>query len=182
MPFARHHDGGKPPPMPLSFRPADPSDVETVRLLADRIWNACYPGIIPPEQIRYMLAWMYAPHKLTAELARGVTYELALLDGEPVAYLAHELRADGSVLYLNKLYLLPELHGRGFGQGMLARVNQSARTAGAAELELRVNRANGRALRAYERAGFRIVDSVCQDIGGGFVMDDYVMRRPVAVT
>jgi ribosomal protein S18 acetylase RimI-like enzyme len=165
--------------MALTFRPCGPEDLETVRRLADRIWQACYPGIIPPEQIRYMLEWMYAPHKLAAELARGVTYELALLAGEPVGYLAHELQAGGAILHLNKLYLVPELHGRGHGQAMLCRVLAAARTGAAREIELRVNRGNSRAVRAYERAGFRVAESVCQDIGAGFVMDDFVMRRPV---
>jgi hypothetical protein len=34
-------------------------------------------------------------------------------------------------------------------------------------------------VRAYERSGFRVAESVCQDIGAGFVMDDFVMRRLV---
>ncbi len=165
--------------MALTFRPCGPEDLETVRQLADRIWQACYPGIIPPEQIRYMLEWMYAPHKLASELARGVTYELAELADEPVGYLAHELQTAGTVLHLNKLYLVPELHGHGHGQTMLRRVFAAARGSGVREIELRVNRGNSRAVRAYERAGFRVAESVCQDIGAGFVMDDFVMRRPL---
>lgn len=163
--------------MPLAFRPATISDVETIRALADRIWHACYPGIIPVEQIRYMLGWMYSPHKLTEQIRHGMCYELALLEGAAVGYLAYERRADGTVLYLNKLYLVPEHHGRGLGQAALEHVFATARAAGAATVELRVNKANVRALRAYERAGFMIADSLRQDIGGGYVMDDFVMRR-----
>lgn len=165
--------------MSCAFRAATPADLETIRELADRIWHACYPGLITPEQIRYMLGWMYAPHKLAGELARGVTYELVEHAGKPVGYLAHELQAGGATLHLNKLYLLPEWHGLGLGQRMLRRVLTAARGAGAVEVELRVNRGNTRAVRAYERAGFRITATVCQDIGAGYVMDDYVMRRPV---
>lgn len=165
--------------MSLTFRPATGADVETIRALADRIWHACYPGIITPEQIRYMLAWMYAPHKLAAELQHGVRYELALLDGTVAGYLAHELQADGAVLHLNKLYLVPELQGRGHGQVMLAHVFAIARAAGARTVELRVNKANHRAVRAYQRAGFTVAESLCQDIGGSFKMDDYVMRREI---
>ncbi len=163
--------------MALEFRPARSHDLETIRALADRIWHVCYPGIITPEQIRYMLGWMYAPHKLAAEFARGVSYELAWLDGLTVGYLAYELQPGGTVLHLNKLYLVPELHGRGLGRAMLDRVEAVAGTAGVAAIELRVNRGNQRALRAYERAGFEVVDAVRQEIGGGFVMDDFVLRR-----
>jgi len=165
--------------MSCAFRAATPADLETVRQLAGRIWHACYPGIITPAQIRYMLGWMYAPHKLAGELARGVTYELVERAGEPVGYLAHELQSAGATLHLNKLYLLPELQGQGLGQRMLRRVLAAAARAGAAHVELRVNRANVRAVRAYERAGFQITATACLDIGAGYVMDDYVMRRAV---
>lgn len=165
--------------MSCAFRAVTPADLETVRRLADRIWHACYPGIISPGQIGYMLGWMYAPHKLAGELARGVTYELVELAGKPVGYLAHELQDGGTTLHLNKLYLLPELQGQGLGQRMLRRVFATARQAGAAQVELRVNRANVRAVRAYERAGFQITATACLDIGADYVMDDYVMRRAV---
>ena len=36
-----------------------------------------------------------------------------------------------------------------------------------------------RAIQAYQRAGFQTSDSVTADIGHGFVMDDFIMRRPV---
>ena len=41
---------------------------------------------------------------------------------------------------------------------------------------LTVNRRNERAIGAYRRAGFREVRAQVTDIGGGYVMDDYVME------
>ena len=38
--------------------------------------------------------------------------------------------------------------------------------------------ANAPAIATYQRHGFAIVATDCADIGGGFVMDDYVMSRP----
>jgi hypothetical protein len=35
------------------------------------------------------------------------------------------------------------------------------------------------AVEAYKRMGFAIEKEVVADIGGGFVMDDYLMTRPV---
>jgi hypothetical protein len=43
-----------------------------------------------------------------------------------------------------------------------------------------VNKANARAIMAYKRNGFVITESVITDIGGGFVMDDYVMAKDLA--
>ena len=49
----------------------------------------------------------------------------------------------------------------------------------AKEVRLQVNKANVRAQRAYERFGFVRIEEAVFDIGGGFVMDDYIMARSV---
>lgn len=163
-------------PEAITFREASHADIETIRALADRIWHACYPGMISVEQIRFMLAWMYAPEKLAEDMQRGVRYELAMADGHAVGYLGHELQREKRVLHLHKIYLSPELHGRGVGQAMLAHVAQTARNVGMHAVELGVNKANHRALAAYGRAGFVVAESFVQDIGNGFVMDDHLLR------
>ena len=48
-------------------------------------------------------------------------------------------------------------------------------TQAGAPVQLRVNRHNLRAQRAYQRAGFLHSHDLCQDIGNGFVMDDHVL-------
>ena len=42
---------------------------------------------------------------------------------------------------------------------------------------LAVNKNNATAIAAYLKHGFRIADAVVKEIGGGFVMDDYIMER-----
>jgi ribosomal protein S18 acetylase RimI-like enzyme len=78
---------------------------------------------------------------------------------------------------LHKLYLLPELHGRGLGSRLLEHCQDEARRQGARRLILAVNKRNARAIAAYRRNGFAVVESVVTDIGGGFVMDDYLMGK-----
>ena len=41
---------------------------------------------------------------------------------------------------------------------------------------LTVNKYNELGIRAYEGTGFETIDSVETDIGGGFIMDDYIME------
>jgi diamine N-acetyltransferase len=165
--------------MTLTFQPASAAEVLLIRDLAERIWHASYTGMIPPEQIRYMLDWMYASHRLEAEIERGVQYEIVRCSGRPSGYLAWEWDPSNpsAAAFLNKLYLLPELHGQGLGQRLLDHVFASISELGATAVELRVNRGNTRALRAYERAGFRCVETRVTDIGAGFVMDDFILRR-----
>ena len=166
--------------MPLEIRPASRLDLEVVRHLAERIWPECYGAMLPPGQVRYMLDWMYASHRLQADWDRGVRYRLALLEGRPVGYLAWEWEAGTDAAFLNKLYLVPELHGRGHGQEMITSVREQVLLAGIPRLELRVNRQNQKAIRAYVRAGFVVVQTLVTDIGSGFVMDDFLMRLDVA--
>ncbi len=161
------------------IRRATESDLPTVRRLADRIWKACYPGMISGAQIDHMLGWMYSEAQLRQDVARGVRLELVEVDGVPVGYLATEADGPSGILHLHKLYLVPERHGRGEGRWMLDHVLDLARAGGFREIRLRVNKANARALRAYERAGFRKLEAVTVDIGAGFVMDDFVLGRDV---
>lgn len=158
----------------IVFRRATAADVPLLRDLAERIWRAYYPAIIGVAQVEYMLGWMYSAETIERELGEGVVWEVATLDAEAVGFLSVTPEAHAK---LNKLYLLPELHGRGLGAAMIERACAVARELGASELFLQVNKRNERAIRAYERAGFHRVKEAVFDIGGGFVMDDYVLAR-----
>ena len=81
---------------------------------------------------------------------------------------------------LHKLYLLPEMQGRGLGSRLLQHVEHEVRAGRACQLILSVNKRNAKAITAYKRNGFVIAESVVTDIGGGFVMDDYVMVKDLS--
>ncbi len=161
--------------MTLSFTTATVDNIPLLRDLAHRIWHACYPDIISATQIDYMLARFFDEAALRRDFEAGVLWEIAWLEAQPVGFLAAAPDVATERLKLSKLYLRPEFHGRGLGQQMLARVTALAHRTHSRAIYLTVNKANNRAIRAYERAGYRQTDSLVADIGGGFVMDDYVM-------
>ena len=149
--------------------------------LAGVIWRACYPGIITSEQIDYMLARMYSLDVLRDEIrSQGIRYDRLLLDGELAGFASYGPTSEPGVMKLHKLYLLPELHGRGLGSRLLQHVEGEVRAGAGRRLILSVNKRNAKAIAAYQRNGFRIVESVVTDIGGGFVMDDYIMAKELA--
>ncbi len=128
-----------------------------------------------------MLARMYAPDTLRAEIhSQGIRYDLLLVDGKPAGFASYGPTSEPGVMKLHKLYLLPELHGRGLGSRMLEHCECEIRAAGACRLILSVNKRNDQAIAAYRRNGFIVAESVVTDIGGGFVMDDYVMAKSVS--
>jgi len=164
-----------PSPASLSTRAAIAADIPLVRELAERTWRVSYAEMLTGAQIEYMLAWMYAPEQIAKELREGVVWEVAMHEGEPIGFLSVALI--GPQAKLNKLYVLPELQGRGFGAALLRRVEEIAQARGAQEIWLQVNKHNDRARRVYERAGYAVERGAVFDIGGGFVMDDFLLRR-----
>jgi diamine N-acetyltransferase len=83
-------------------------------------------------------------------------------------------------VFISKLYVVAAHRSAGAGRRTLELLNGMARERGATHLWLTVNRGNP-SVRAYERQGFKIVEAVVMDIGGGYVMDDYKMEKEVAL-
>ncbi|MFT5468618.1 MAG: RimJ/RimL family protein N-acetyltransferase [Verrucomicrobiales bacterium] len=162
----------------IALRLATVEDVPLIRELADEIWRAVYPGVISIEQIEFMIDWMYAAEKLKNDIAEGeIRFWIFDLADEPVGFASIGPGEAELELHLHKLYLKPTLHGRGFGSAALQQLLTESRSLEADEISLRVNRANEPAIRCYERNGFTREREICDDIGGGFVMDDYWMVR-----
>jgi ribosomal protein S18 acetylase RimI-like enzyme len=156
-------------------------ELPAVQRIAGVVWRAHYPGIITREQIEYMLERGYALPILEGFLEgndRGL--ELATVDGALAGFAAWYVTDDGSEAKLDKLYVLQSQQRLGVGGRLIARVDELAQAAGARTLLLNVNKRNAQAIRAYEKHGFAIRDAVVVDIGGGYVMDDFVMAKPLA--
>lgn len=163
----------------MEFREVGRSELGLIAALAQRIWPLVYPEMIGEDQIRYMLREMNSVSALRESAEqKAERFWLLEVEGEAIGYFAIEPRAEG-VAFLDKLYLLPEFHGQGLGHLALAQVRKLAEQMDCARIELRVNRANAKAIRCYARNGYTVQEESCVEIGGGFVMDDYVMGRPV---
>ncbi len=163
----------------ISITPLEPSSIDELIALARRIWHAHYPGIITVEQIDYMLERGYTRQLIEDELKAGVHWLNISADGAMIGFAALGPYGD-STIKLHKLYLLPEYHGQGIGARALAEVEGMACASGAARLVLNVNKHNHKAIRSYQRAGWQVAEEVVNDIGNGYVMDDYVMEKNIA--
>lgn len=162
------------------IREATDADFHVIAALAGRIWRACFADLITPTQVEYMLALRYTPEGMNAATAEGrMTYLLAEIAGAPAGYAADGPGSAPGEWKLHQLYVVPERQGAGLGRALMDAVEERARRHGATTLVLTVNRRNERARRIYERAGFTIREAKVFDIGGGFVMDDYVMAKPL---
>ncbi len=171
-------------PLPaLELLPVDSPDREArARAVAEASWPETYRGLIPDAQIPYMISRMYAPETIRRETAEGSPFFLLLADGRDAGICSFDLakRGENASAELHKVYLRPAYWGRGIGRWLLDGMADRARAAGAASLWLRVNKGNVRAQKAYKAAGFACVRAICTDIGGGFVMDDYIYAHRLA--
>jgi len=160
----------------LSIVSAQPEDAEAIAEMALDIWRRhYYPDVLTQDEIEHFWNRMYRPEAIRSEMGRGVVYERIMLDGEMVGFLAYHHHLEQMRMRLNKLYLLPQFHGRGYGASALAHVKAVAARLGAREIYLYVFRKNDRAVRAYLRAGFVIVRAEIAEGSDGFYYDDYVM-------
>jgi len=163
--------------MTIEVRRAGVGDIETLRELARAIWFEHYPSIISRSQIHYMLERGYAADVVAAEIARGVEWRLASVDGRACGFAAWE--AFGDRVKLHKLYVQRSVRVGGVGRALVAATAADAGERGARLVYLAVNKRNRIAIRAYVRMGFAFHRAMRIDIGHGFVMDDYEMARPV---
>ncbi|MBK6743716.1 MAG: GNAT family N-acetyltransferase [Hydrogenophilales bacterium] len=154
------------------------SEVEPLIELAGQIWRKHYPAIISLAQIDYMLAERYKAGLIRQLMARGDLWLAARADQELVGFAhAHPLQ-DGDYK-LDKLYVHDDWQRHGIGGRLIENVARHAREHGAARLLLRVNRQNHAAIQAYLKHGFRVATLIVEDIGNGYIMDDYVMTKEI---
>jgi GNAT superfamily N-acetyltransferase len=165
----------------IAIVPARRDQLPEVQRLAGVIWRAHYASIISAEQIEYMLDRGYALGVLETFVGRpGRGLELATAGEAVTGFAAWYLTDAPAQAKLDKLYVLQSRQRHGTGGHLVARVVENARAAGATTLILNVNKRNTQAIGFYEKHGFIVREAVVDDIGGGHVMDDYVMARSLA--
>lgn len=155
---------------------ADEKDIRSIQNLALVTFPATYSSIISAEQIDFMMDMMYSETVLRRELEGGVTFLMLLADGTPAGFISFGKQDDEGLFHLHKIYLLPEYQGLGYGREMFLKAEHEMRAQGAKAFELNVNRHN-KALDFYKKMGMSIDRSGDFDIGGGFYMNDYIMRK-----
>lgn len=162
----------------LTIHRAVGSDIEPLRILARTVWQATYSTLISQAQIDYMLSDRYGAALIRAQLDDTEhAWRLACWADERIGF-AHA-RMEDDICKLDKLYIHPDYQRRGVGRALLDDIQVFARDHSATVVRLQVNRGNSAAIAAYQQYGFTISSAQMFDIGGGFVMDDYVMEAPL---
>ncbi len=162
------------------IRQATLTDIPLIQHIADIAFRDTYKHILSPEQMNYMMDWMYSTESLKQQMTTdNNTFFLA----ENYGYAS--VRPDGvtsdgiPLFHLEKIYVLPEYHGRGIGKMLFEKVKEHITIlAKPAVMELNVNRHN-HALGFYQHIGMTIARSGDFPIGNGFYMNDHIMQLKI---
>lgn len=156
---------------------SDEDQIETIERLAVEIWSQHFIPIIGKAQVDYMLEKFQSKAAISEQIENGYLYFLFGDRNQNIGYMAVLPQAER--LFLSKLYIVSSERGKGYGRKAIAFLEKLAIENGACRISLTVNRHNSDTIKAYESLGFQNVGTVVQDIGGGFVMDDYQMEQQV---
>lgn len=158
------------------IRKGTENDIRIIEDLAHKTWPFAYKDIITPGQLKYMLQLIYSPEALWKQMNDSHQFLIAEEDQTPVGFASYSYLGNNGLFKLQKLYVLPEFHGKGLGKELLDFVIKDVRSRGARTLRLNMNRGN-RAKNFYERNGFKITGEEDIDIGNNYFMNDYVMEK-----
>lgn len=157
-------------------KPSD--DLAPLASLAREIWTEYYTPLLGAAQIDYMLGKFQNADAMRAQMeTQHYRYFYLMQDGEAAGYLG--IQIEDNALFLSKLYVRAACRGRGTARDVMAFVEGWARGANLSRVWLTVNRGNEGSIRSYERMGFTRYGTQDADIGGGYVMDDYLFEKKI---
>lgn len=164
----------------ILLRKAKEQDIPVIREIANITWGPTYVPIIGQQQVDYMLDKMYNEGVLLEQMMTGHVFLIAEIGKKDIAFAGYSIVDHEQRIYkLHKLYVLPDAHGQGVGKFLINEIVNNIREEDGKSLQLNVNREN-KARDFYERAGFKIKETVDLDIGNGFFMNDYVMEMEIS--
>ncbi|MCR8669348.1 GNAT family N-acetyltransferase [Aestuariibaculum sp. M13] len=152
-------------------------DFKTIESLADIIWREHYIPIVGKPQIDYMLEKFQSAEAIKQQALEGMKYFTLVYSGVPVGYIA--IKPEEGVLFLSKIYVLKDYRGKGIAKSAMQFVENKAKDFDLKTIRLTVNINNEIAIKAYEKLGFINAGPIVADIGNGFIMDDYLMKKKV---
>jgi ribosomal protein S18 acetylase RimI-like enzyme len=151
--------------------------------MALRIFLDTFGAQNRPKDVEKHASRSYSPEIQLAELRdESKTYLIAEVDGEPAGFAmvgepeSESCTAFESAVELFRFYVYKAWHGRGVARAMMAEVESIARGLGGRTLCLGVWEHNTRAIRYYEKSGFRDAGSQPYILGDDLQTDRVMVR------
>jgi ribosomal protein S18 acetylase RimI-like enzyme len=154
------------------------SDVDMVRDILWRTWDATYSAFIPSGDLHGYFNARYAPDQVRDLLIDPhVVIHLGERQARPIATMITRYTPEEDRMYVSSLYVLPEAQGQGVGSILLRAAEECALARGLFEIWLGVMTQNTRAVAWYERIGFQFTRREPFAMGGTTVEHLIGFRR-----
>lgn len=153
------------------------AQIEIVEKLAREIWTEHFTPIIGKAQVAYMLEKFQSKRAISEQIEQGFQYYLLKTNDGFIGYMGVQPKEEE--LFLSKLYIRRSQRAKGYGRKAVRFLEVMAREKKLSRITLTVNRNNLDTIKAYEKFGFENLGPAVQDIGGGFIMDDYRMAKRI---
>ncbi len=153
-------------------------DAAMINKIAQGSFYNTYKDIVPADQIEWMFEDMYSIKNIQErQFDEGQQFFILYHRGEGVGYVSLEPVEEG-LIHLQKLYLLPEAQGHGYGRKLIeyafARAKEMC-NGDECRLELDVNR-NNRAVDFYFKIGLKVAKEINTVIEGtNYIRPDYLL-------
>lgn len=141
---------------------------------ASEVFIDYYIPLIGEKQARYMADLFLSQDAILKLIEDGAVFRLVKDEGNIIGFC--EYKKEEGRLFLSKLYARKDRRHKGVGRFMFEDVKAYARRNGLKKIYLTVNKGNTPSYEIYLHLGFKVIDSVVNDIGQGYVMDDYIME------
>jgi ribosomal protein S18 acetylase RimI-like enzyme len=152
--------------------------IDQVAQLADEIWREHYIPIIGIKQVDYMLSKFQSSQAISHQISEeGYIYYLISEGNKNLGYIS--VKEKDKELFVSKVYIHSDYRGKGFGRQAINFIQNKANELKLDRITLTVNKNNTNSIKVYEKLGFKNRGSIIQDIGKGFVMDDYKMEMVI---
>lgn len=168
----------------IKLKTASIEDIPTIQNLAQQVWPVTFKPILTDQQIDYMIDMMYSSDSLQKQLIHQKHIFCIVYDKQDneIGYVSYQLNYElDGVSKVHKVYVLPNYQGYGYGKQIFSTLFNTLLIEKQTSVILNVNRHN-KATEFYGKMGFVIFKEENIDIGSGFLMEDYIMIRPLTET
>lgn len=166
----------------IHIRPIALSETDTLSRIATETFRNTYAAYNTPKNMRDYIATYFNPARIKEELSHPEIHYFFALHGETiVGYI--KLNEGGSqteskfpnTLEIERIYVLPEEHGKGYGAILLSKAIEVAKQKKFPQIWLGVWDQNTKAISFYERMGF-YKDGIHPFVLGDDPQRDYLMK------
>ena len=148
--------------------------IEITSNFAKDVFVDYYTNLIGETQARYMANLFLSEDAMEKLISDGAIFKLIKDNDELVGFIEYVKEKDR--VFLSKLYVRKDSRHIGIGKLMLEDCITYTKENKLNKIYLTVNKANTSSINVYDHLGFKRIDAVINDIGNGYVMDDYIME------